>query len=124
MQGDRLHAATAVLGLGVRIVVGVRVDVVGVGATLRVLDELDPGDADVVCGQEGLPGRNERVLESVERSETCRLARPPGTRARLLDLAGIGGAKLETLRRIDPDGVEQLSANELDARDEGRGASM
>ena len=36
----------------------------------------------------------------------------------LLDLAGIGRAKLEALGRVDPDGVEQLAADELDARDE------
>jgi hypothetical protein len=55
MCGDGLHAAPAVLGLGVGIIVGVRVDVVGIGASLRVLDELDAGNTDVVRGQEGLP---------------------------------------------------------------------
>ena len=64
MQGDGLHATPAVPGLGVGIVIGVRVDVVGVGAALRVLDELNAGNADVVRGQEGLPGRDERVLEA------------------------------------------------------------
>src|SRR5436190_20949805 len=64
MHGDGLHATPAVLGLGVGIVIGVRVDVVGVGAAMRVLDELDPRDTDVVRGQVGLPGRNKRVLEA------------------------------------------------------------
>ena len=38
-------------------------------------------------------------------------------RTGLLDLASIGGAKLEAMQGIDADGVEELTANELDARD-------
>src|SRR5215471_5211491 len=105
MQSDGLHATPTVLCLGVGIIIGVRVDVVGVGATLCVLDELDPGNTNIVRGQEGLPGRNEWVLETWHNLEfvACRLGRTGLTW--LLDLAGVGRAKLEALGGVDPDGV-------------------
>ena len=121
MHGDGLHAAPAVLGLGVGIVVGVRVDVVGVGAALRVLDELDAGNTDVVRGQEGLPGWDERVLEAWHDLELVAWSDSWTGLNRLLDLAGISRAKLEALGGVDPNRVEQLTPNELDARDERRG---
>src|SRR5215468_12399736 len=121
MQSDGLHATPTVLCLGVGIIIGVRVDVVGVGATLRVLDELDPGNTNIVRGQEGLPGRNEWMLEARHNLELVPRRDGRTGLTWLLDLAGIGRAKLEALRCVDPDGVEQLSANELDARDEGLG---
>src|SRR5207237_145783 len=49
-----LHAGTAGAGLGVRVVVRVGVDVVGVDPAVTVSDELDAGDADVVGGEERL----------------------------------------------------------------------
>ena len=101
MQGDRLHTAPAVLGLGVGIVVRVRVDVVGVCATLRVGNELDARDADVVRGQEGLPGRNEGVIEAWHDLELVTRRDSRTGLTWLLDLTGIGRAKLETLGSVD-----------------------
>ena len=118
MQGDRLHATPTVFCLGVGIVVGIRVDVVSVWAALHVRDEFDPGNTDVVRGQKGLPSRNERVLKAWHDLElVARCDRRTGL-TWLRDLADVGRAKLETLRGINPNGVEQLTANELDARDE------
>src|SRR5262245_5467281 len=121
MQGDRLHASPAVLGLGIRIVVGIRVDVIGVCAALRVRNELDSGDANVVRGQERLPGRSEGVFEAWHNLELVARRDSRTGRTWLFDLAGIGGAKLEALGGVDPDSVEQLTANELDASDERLG---
>src|SRR5215831_10203129 len=121
MQSDALHATPAVLCLGVGIVIGVRVDVVGVGPTLCVLDELDSGNTDIVRSQEGLPGRDEWVLEAWQNLELVAWRDGRTGLACLLDLAGIGRAKLKALRRVDPDGVDEPSANELDARDERLG---
>src|SRR5262245_13989726 len=121
MQSDALHATPAVLCLGVGIVIGVRVDVVGVGATLCVLDELDSSNTDIVRSQEGLPGGDERVLEAWQNLELVAWRDGRTGLAWLLDLAGIGRAKLKALRRVDPDGVKEPSANELDARDERLG---
>src|SRR5262245_35260783 len=121
MQGDRLHAAAAVLGLGVGIVVRVRVDVVGVCAALRVGNELDASNPDVVRGQEGLPGRNEGVIEAWHDLEPVVRRNSRTGLAWLLDLAGISRAKLEALGGVDSDGIQQLTADELDARDERLG---
>src|SRR5215831_3845556 len=107
MQRNRLHAAPAVLGLRLGIVVGIRVDIVGIWAALLVRNELNPGDTDVVRGQERLPGRNERVLEAWEDLELVAAGDGRTRLACLLDLAGIGGAKFEALGGIDQDGVEQ-----------------
>src|SRR5204863_8067918 len=48
IRSDRLHAVDAGIALGVRVVVGVRVDIVRMDLAVAVGDELDAGDADVV----------------------------------------------------------------------------
>src|SRR5262249_27286193 len=121
MQRDRLHAAPAVLGLGLGLVVGIRVDIVGIWAALLVRNELNPGDTDVVRGQERLPGRNERVLEAWDGLEVVGAGDGRPRLAWLLDVAASGGAKFEALGGAAQVGVEQLAANELDARYERLG---
>src|SRR3569832_1110843 len=68
MAGDRAHAGgvragAAILGLGVRIVIRVGVDVVKINTTAFVDDELDAGNADAVRRKEALPALDQRVLE-------------------------------------------------------------
>src|SRR6185437_6103251 len=61
---DRPHAGDARLALGVGVVVGVRVDVVGVELAAAVADELDAGDADAVVGEESAIALDDRVREA------------------------------------------------------------
>src|SRR6266699_2640421 len=51
--GERSHRRAAGPGFGLRVVVGVGVDVVGIDDAVSVADELDPGHLDVVCREEG-----------------------------------------------------------------------
>ena len=63
---DSPHTRTLRLGLCARVVVGVGIDIVGVGHTSLVDDELDSGDVYVVGLEETLIARNERVAELLQ----------------------------------------------------------
>jgi hypothetical protein len=76
------------------------------------------GNTDVIRSQEGLPRRDECVRETWHDLELVAWSDGRTGLNRLLDLAGVSRAKLEALRGVDPNRVEQLTPNELDARDE------
>jgi len=124
VRGDRLHAEAACLALGVAVVVRVGVDVVRVELAVAVGDEFDARDADAVVRDEAAIALDDRVRKSLDDPK----ARRSGRRCRfadraesIVDLTDVRRAELEAERCVDTHCVEEFSADELDARDEGLG---
>src|SRR6476620_451535 len=73
--GDRAHARFSCLALGVGVVVGVRVDVVGMELPAAVGDEFDARDADAVVREEAPISIDDRVREAVDDAKPRRARR-------------------------------------------------
>ena len=119
-DANRAHAGVRRRGLRGAVVVRIGVDVVGVGDAVAVDDELDAGDVNSVGVQEAGVRPEERVTEVVEDAEQpvfAAISGVPGGAERVVDAAGVGGAELEPLARVDPHGVQEVAPDELHARD-------
>ncbi len=117
IAGEGVHRRTAGAGFGVRVVVGVGVDVIGIDRAKGVGDELDAGDADVVAGKKLLETVLQRGVDVFDDREFGARLFSGGAES-IADGADIGRAQLEAVAGIDLDRVHEPAADELGASDQ------